>query len=110
LVLQLESKFIARIISDPHELEDSSGSDGAKVAVSEELVPYEFKSSWQCHTKDLIMEKIIPWDAQKNIMFLTGTKLLLDLNRQIIHVTASSQEACDLATHKLDILRKYHVS
>jgi len=56
------------------------------------------------------MDAIIPKYVQLEIEAITSTRLLEDLNKQVIHVHAQSQEDCDKAIHKLDVLRKYHVS
>jgi hypothetical protein len=56
------------------------------------------------------MDMIIPKRVQLEIEAITCTRLLEDLNSQIIQVHAQSQEDCDKAIHKLDVLRKYHVS
>lgn len=85
-------------------------SDEASEAASEDLGSDRVKFTWQCNTEDLILEKVVPMIAQEQIEFMTGTKLFKDLNRQVIRVDAPSQEAFDRAAHKLDILRKYHVS
>ena len=56
------------------------------------------------------MDTIIPKHVQLEIEAVTCTKLVEDLNNQVIQVHAQSQEDCDKAIYKLDILRKYHVS
>jgi hypothetical protein len=58
----------------------------------------------------LSLDAIIPKHVQLEVEAITRTKLLEDLNKQVIQVHAQSQEDCDKAIHKLDILRKYHVS
>ncbi len=80
------------------------------MAGPEELISLEIMSVWKCQTQDLSMEKIIPKHVQLGIEMITGTRLVEDLNSQVIHVRAQCQEDCNKAVHKLDILRKYHVS
>jgi hypothetical protein len=79
-------------------------------SVTEELIALDYKSVWQCHTQDFSMDKIVPKHVQQAIEIITFTKLVEDLNGQAIHVHAQSQEDCDKAINKLDVLRKYHVS
>ena len=56
------------------------------------------------------MDEIIPKSAQVQIEELTETKLVEDLNLQLIRIGSASSEAGERALHKLDILRKSFVS
>jgi hypothetical protein len=83
---------------------------GGSIPGSEELISIDFKALWRCHTPGLSMDAIIPKHVQLEIEAITCTRLLEDLNKQVIQVHAQSQEDCDKAIRKLDVLRKYHVS
>lgn len=56
------------------------------------------------------MDIIIPRAAQEQIEDLTNTKLVENLNLQVIHVESQSKEAGERALHKLDVLQKSFVS
>jgi hypothetical protein len=104
LSTQFKSNLIAKLSPGPDEI------DNKTEPVAEELVSLDFKAVWRCHTEYLIMDKIIPKYVQLAIENITGAKLVEDLNGQSIHVHAQSQEVCHKTIHKLDVLRKYHVS
>lgn len=109
MLSQLKSELIAHPLSDPKGFEETVGPVEANIAISEDLAPYKFNTEWHCRAPDPIMGKIVSRNALTQIQSLTGTQLLED-NRQVIHISAHSKEACDLAVHKLDVLQKYHVS
>ena len=67
-------------------------------------------AEWRCQSENQVMNLIIPRARQEQIEALTDTKLIEDLNLQVIHVGSQSKEAGERALHKLDVLRKSFVS
>jgi hypothetical protein len=53
---------------------------------------------------------MLPKETQEQIEQLTGTKLVEDLNGQIIDITSPTEEAGERALRKLEILRRSYVS
>ena len=107
---QFESTLIAKLAPLPEETSDKTDSTVSRVASSEDLISLTFKSLWQCETPDLCMDKVVPKHVQLAIELITRSKLFEDLDIQVIEVHARSKEDCEKVIHKLEVLRKYHVS
>jgi hypothetical protein len=71
------------------------------------IAKYEFKSQW---TTDSIFDQIAHEHALQQIGNLTGTQLARDSTFAIVYIGGQTQQQCDLAISKFDILLKYHVS
>lgn len=72
--------------------------------------PSTIRIRWHCRSDDRELAEMLPKETQEQIEQLTGTKLVEDLNGQIIDITSPTEEAGERALRKLEILRRSYVS